>query len=431
MDQDKILDLVKTFIPYFMVKSIDYIAIIVIFSAFTIPYLYELYAEFAHGGMCSLTVKESSAARWWVTNSSFTHIDTYIAAKYAGCIKNYVNDEFAVTGIIPNTPITKGYGITKPNTGRVKVMFMGEQITITKEFVRVAIDKGVDYNQYVIYAKSKRIIDEFMRTAQEHYVNYRLKMEVDLYKIHHYNKTTKLWKEQKINVNKHANNVFMDPIMKKEIIDTLSIFKKAQFAEINDRLGLPNKYAYLFYGSPGCGKTSTVLFIAKITGMPIYSLPSLDSLECNDITEMLSQLPENIIIVGDDYDCCKCLQKRSDCEIEESLGIITDSTKPTTTPAATTTTTETTITKKDSHSDKLRIMLEFMDGYSSLQNSIIILCANQPDKFDPAVIRPGRIDFKYEFLPSRREYVEELLPDMEINGTIADSLHNYRIKQLL
>ena len=40
---------------------------------------------------------------------------------------------------------------------------------------------------------------------------------------------------------------------------------------------------------------------------------------------------------------------------------------------------------------------------------MIILSTNHPDKIDEALIRPGRIDFKYEFKKASKQIICEML----------------------
>ena len=41
--------------------------------------------------------------------------------------------------------------------------------------------------------------------------------------------------------------------------------------------------------------------------------------------------------------------------------------------------------------------MNILDGIIELHGVMIIISTNHPDKIDEALIRPGRIDFKYEF----------------------------------
>ncbi len=42
-------------------------------------------------------------------------------------------------------------------------------------------------------------------------------------------------------------------------------------------------------------------------------------------------------------------------------------------------------------------LLEILDGYCYFKNCVVILTTNHVEKLDPAIIREGRIDMKFEF----------------------------------
>ena len=57
----------------------------------------------------------------------------------------------------------------------------------------------------------------------------------------------------------------------------------------------------------------------------------------------------------------------------------------------------------------LSCFLNILDGIIELYGVMIIVTTNHPDKIDEALIRPGRIDFKYEFKKSSRKNIIEML----------------------
>jgi ATP-dependent 26S proteasome regulatory subunit len=44
------------------------------------------------------------------------------------------------------------------------------------------------------------------------------------------------------------------------------------------------------------------------------------------------------------------------------------------------------------HSVKLSQLLNFFDGVNTPQPGLLVVTTNHPDRFDPALIRPGRVD---------------------------------------
>ncbi|AMN84448.1 putative AAA family ATPase [Faustovirus] len=78
------------------------------------------------------------------------------------------------------------------------------------------------------------------------------------------------WIEQKLYNCKTFDNLYLDAAFKQSIIDDLDRFKSSE--DKYAKLGLCWKRGYLFYGKPGCGKTSTIYAIARYLKYNIYRI---------------------------------------------------------------------------------------------------------------------------------------------------------------
>lgn len=78
------------------------------------------------------------------------------------------------------------------------------------------------------------------------------------------------WLEQKLYNCKTFDNLYLDTAFKQTIIDDLDRFKSSE--DKYAKLGLCWKRGYLFYGKPGCGKTSTIYAIARYLKYNIYRI---------------------------------------------------------------------------------------------------------------------------------------------------------------
>ncbi len=141
-------------------------------------------------------------------------------------------------------------------------------------------------------------------------------------------------------------------------------------------LGIPFRRGYLLYGFPGNGKSSLVAAVASALGMNIYIL-SLQSPGMNDamLTNLLTSVSNNSIILMEDVDCA--FEKRE---------------------------------KKDETSEKLTFsgLLNALDGVGGKDGRIIFMTTNHKDKLDPALIRPGRIDYQVEINNAVESQVRKL-----------------------
>jgi hypothetical protein len=213
----------------------------------------------------------------------------------------------------------------------------------------------------------------------------------NVYKEHNYYLTVKDWrpsirthsciKENRgavdylINVYKTYENVFMSEENTRKLQTEISKFTSQ--VDFYKKQGIPHKRGFLLYGEPGCGKTSFILALSNELKKPIikYQLGEASATEFKNSADNMS----NSIIVFDDVDAYNFTQVRSLTKCENNNGITLD------------------------------IFLDVLDGYTSFNDCIIILATNHPEKLDPAIIRPGRIDAKFYFTYATRYQLNNIL----------------------
>ena len=142
-------------------------------------------------------------------------------------------------------------------------------------------------------------------------------------------------------------------------------------------LGVPYHRGYLFYGPPGTGKTSLVSALAASFGMSIYVL-NLTELNDRTLKGAINEVPENSVILFEDIDCMKTADRRPGKHTP--LHIAAES--------------------KEAHSGPsgngvtLSGLLNVLDGFHAPENVIFVMTTNDVDALDPALLRPGRIDYR-------------------------------------
>ncbi|AYV83605.1 MAG: putative AAA+ family ATPase [Hyperionvirus sp.] len=204
--------------------------------------------------------------------------------------------------------------------------------------------------------------------------------------------------------NKRFDNIFFEG--KNELIERLDYFLEGE--ENYKRLGTPYTLGLLFYGDPGCGKTSTVKAIANYTKRNIISIPLARVETCRELTKIFIDefivdryVPiDSRLYVFEDIDCMSnivmdrdqnvavpkeeeetnkvvvCLKDRGD---GEGVGIMSAA------------------DKKEKDKLTLSYLLNMIDGVLEQSGRIIIMTTNKPEKIDKALLRPGRIDMKIHF----------------------------------
>jgi mitochondrial chaperone BCS1 len=154
------------------------------------------------------------------------------------------------------------------------------------------------------------------------------------------------------------------------------------------QLGVPYHRGYLFYGPPGTGKTSLVSALAARFGMTIYWV-SLGDLNDKSLMRAVQGVPTNSVILFEDIDCMKVAKARPDAD-ERDRQIWTGKPGDDTGPA-------------ERLGVTLSGVLNVLDGFHAPENVLFVMTTNHIEALDPALLRPGRIDYRLELSIASKE----------------------------
>lgn len=156
-------------------------------------------------------------------------------------------------------------------------------------------------------------------------------------------------------------SVVLAPQIKEDLVVDLEKFIKTRdwYA---DR-GVPYRRGYLLYGPPGSGKTS---FIQAIAGHLNYNLCILNLAELtltdDRLNHLMNSIPPRSILVLEDIDSAFDEKRKKSNDF--GTGVTFSG------------------------------LLNALDGVTSAEERIIFMTTNHPERLDPALVRPGRIDYK-------------------------------------
>lgn len=172
--------------------------------------------------------------------------------------------------------------------------------------------------------------------------------------------------------NRELDSVFLPQGVKEELIADFDHFLNSE--EQYRRLGLPFHRGYLFYGSPGNGKTSLAASLASHYGRDLYSLP-LSAVE-NDtkFTKLINNMDPNAILLLEDIDIFSASMKR----------------------------------EGENNSVTLAGVLNALDGVGTPYGMITIMTTNRVEVLDNALTRPGRVDMQLELKKPNRYQTEQM-----------------------
>jgi chaperone BCS1 len=144
------------------------------------------------------------------------------------------------------------------------------------------------------------------------------------------------------------------------VIDDLKEFLKNE--EFYGSIGITWKRGYIFYGPPGNGKTTFIRVLATEFNKRVYSIDMNTIVDTAHFNSLLTAVSSDSIVIFEDFDCIYDRSSKRDEEHNKKFDIT------------------------------LTHLLQCFDGMNTREPMIFIMTTNNLDKFDPALIRPGRVD---------------------------------------
>lgn len=169
-------------------------------------------------------------------------------------------------------------------------------------------------------------------------------------------------------------SIILKPGEKEHLIEDVEKFQASR-QRYRD-LGVPYHRGYLFYGPPGTGKTSLVSALASRFGMSVYVV-NLTHFSDRSLKKAVNDVPEKSMILFEDIDCMRTdsVKARADgsarVQPQEKRGSV------------------------DPFGVTLSGLLNVLDGFGAPENVLFVMTTNKVEALDPALLRPGRIDYKF------------------------------------
>lgn len=224
---------------------------------------------------------------------------------------------------------------------------------------------------------------------------------------------TDYWRQANNQRKRNIDTIFLEEESKRVVLEHIDNFIAKEAWYVNN--GLSYQTGILFYGYPGCGKTSFIKAIASKYNKPIYIL-SAGALHYID--KAVLELPENALLLIEDIDTDPVLHKRSDPEKQQGEA-----------PA--------TIDPIEFSFTNLSDVLNSLDGIIAIHGRLLIATTNHIEKLDSALLRNGRFDLKIKIGYASKFIIESFFkryyPDFVIdsNFRLADKVPASTIQNLI
>ncbi|PWN35782.1 P-loop containing nucleoside triphosphate hydrolase protein, partial [Meira miltonrushii] len=190
------------------------------------------------------------------------------------------------------------------------------------------------------------------------------------------------WHESGGIVKRSVDSVHLPSNIKERLLEDAKNFLSPETRRWYEDRGIPYRRGYLLHGVPGSGKSSLCHVLASETDRPIYILNlSAASMDDEEFNERMGEIPGGALVLIEDVDAAFVDREAS----------IESQTKG-----------------KRGGGISFSTLLNAIDGIGAIQGRVLCLTTNHIDKLDPALIRPGRIDLRFEFKNANQEQAKEL-----------------------
>jgi chaperone BCS1 len=169
------------------------------------------------------------------------------------------------------------------------------------------------------------------------------------------------------------SSVVLDAEVKQVLLDDLNWFLKDETYAFYGEHGIPYHRSYLLHGPPGTGKTSTIFALAGKFRRNVCFIQMDPAVTDEAFRTAMATVPAESVVVLEDIDALFNVHRE----------------------------------KSETSALSFSGFLNALDGLGAPEDVVFMMTTNHPDRLDPAVLRPGRVDVKCEFKTMSREMAAE------------------------
>lgn len=160
---------------------------------------------------------------------------------------------------------------------------------------------GGEYNVIKLSHKSRSTLMDFIKTAKQSNKERNVpRPDEPRQYLRIYSWSGSQYTGMSIRITKKRSNIFLDPTLEQALFSDIDKFINSQ--EQYHARGLCWKRGYLFYGTPGCGKTSTALAIADYTNRNITRIKLNQILSSAEFDRVIKGIETQQIVVFEEID---------------------------------------------------------------------------------------------------------------------------------
>ena len=211
--------------------------------------------------------------------------------------------------------------------------------------------------------------------------------------------------------------VVLEKAQKQALVDDINEFLSPASPRWYATRGIPYRRGYLFHGPPGTGKSSLSFALAGLFGLDIHVISLLESTMTEaDLNHMFNTLPKRCVVLLEDIDTAGLKREAnedadppaSERHNDGNDNGFADLAKELRRAHRVASSGGARDNASQAQGVSLSGLLNAIDGVASHEGRVLVMTTNHPEKLDPALIRPGRVDMRVEFGLASRHQIEEI-----------------------
>ncbi|KAL9938268.1 hypothetical protein V8E36_002891, partial [Tilletia maclaganii] len=199
-------------------------------------------------------------------------------------------------------------------------------------------------------------------------------------------------------------SIVLEDAKKRALFEDAKAFFEPENQTWMAQRGLPFRRGYLLHGPPGNGKTSSVVALAGELKMDIYMLNLNDAnMDESDLLRLTQQCATPCLLLLEDIDAIFTGRQRVGAggAAPPPSSAADGKDQAVSGPSAAG-------TGENKTQLSFSSLLQVLDGAGSSEGRLLVLTTNHPERLDPALIRPGRVDVKIRFDNASKAQAREL-----------------------
>ena len=252
----------------------------------------------------------------------------------------------------------------------------------------IGTQEGIAIFQIIkLYYSNLSDLFELSKSINNYYIKYYKSVEEGEHDYTLYINDDGYWDHLGTKNKRNIENIFLPKSMKDSIVDDLGNFLSEETKNRYNELGINYKRVYLLEGLPGTGKTSLITALASKYDLNI-GIFNFDSKTTDSVfSKMVKILPDNSALLLEDLD--GLFQARKEGDINKN-GVTFSG------------------------------ILNTLDGVATRPGLVCFITTNHKIHLDPALIRPGRVDYIMTFEHIKKKEIKQMFSVFMKNEDIGD-----------